>query len=60
MTDEEIIKELKEMADIMNTLGDLRKAKILENAIELIRKQKIRIKLLKAPKKCPWCGQLLR
>ena len=51
MTDKEIIKELSDMAFIMNRLGDLRKAKVLNNAIDLITR-------LKEPQKCPWCGQI--
>lgn len=36
MTDNELIKELSDMAFIMERLGDLRKAKIIKNAVALI------------------------
>lgn len=53
MTDKEIVKELSDIAAIMQSLGDLRKAKALNNAVDLIKR-------LEAPQKCPWCGQLMR
>lgn len=38
MTDEQIIKELRNLADIMKCLGDMRKTKILTEAVALIER----------------------
>ena len=38
MTEETIIKELSEMHDVMRCLGDMKKAKVLEEAVKLIKK----------------------
>lgn len=38
MTDEQIIEELRNLADIMKCLGDMRKTKILTEAVELIER----------------------
>lgn len=38
MTDEKIIEELRNLADIMKCLGDVRKTKILTEAVALIEK----------------------
>lgn len=40
MTEETIIKELSEMHDVMRCLGDIKKAKVLKEAVKLIKKLK--------------------
>ena len=40
MTEETIINELSEMYDVMRCLGDMKKAKVLKEAVKLIKKLK--------------------
>ena len=54
MTDNEIVKALKEILEIMCVVGDLQKASTISKSIDLINRQEAEIERLK--ERCQKCG----